>query len=98
MLHGVRRPAVARALQEQVERFLRFSKVPPLLGRQKRPPLDAVPDFLNGRTLRDYQVESLKWHVNNLRAGRNCILGDEMVRPRPEGPRSLEGLGLVIRW
>ena len=41
---------------------------------------DAVPEFLNGRTLRDYQVTSLHWMVANMRAGRNCILGDEMVR------------------
>lgn len=69
------------ALQEQVARFERFSEVPPIRsGRGAAPALDAVPDFLNGRSLRDYQQESLRWHVNNLRASRNCILGDEMVR------------------
>ena len=41
---------------------------------------DAVPAFLNGRALRDYQVESLKWMMGNFRRGHNCILGDEMVR------------------
>lgn len=44
---------------------------------------DAVPAFLNGRALRDYQRESLKWMVGNMRRGQNCILGDEMVRAAP---------------
>ena len=38
-----------------------------------------VPSFLNGRTLRDYQIDSLHWMISNLRKKRNCILGDEMV-------------------
>lgn len=37
-----------------------------------------VPKFCNGRTLRDYQLESLKWLVQNWYGGKNCILGDEM--------------------
>jgi SNF2 family DNA or RNA helicase len=41
---------------------------------------DAVPSFLNGRQLRAYQLDSLRWMVANMRAGRNCILGDEMAR------------------
>lgn len=74
------------ALQEQVERFQRFSKVPAGGRHAGAPaPLAAVPTFLNGRELRDYQLESLRWHVNNLRASRNCILGDEMVRPPLRG-------------
>lgn len=44
---------------------------------------DAVPAFLNGRLLRDYQTESLKWMMGNFRRKRNCILGDEMVRACP---------------
>jgi SNF2 family DNA or RNA helicase len=40
--------------------------------------LSAVPQFENGRKLRDYQVESLKWMSKNWYTGRNCILGDEM--------------------
>lgn len=38
----------------------------------------AVPKFCNGRELRDYQQESLKWMAKNWYAGKNCILGDEM--------------------
>lgn len=37
-----------------------------------------IPTFCNGRTLRDYQVESLKWMIQNWYNGKNCILGDEM--------------------
>ena len=40
-----------------------------------------VPSFLNGRVLRDYQVDSLHWMISNLRQKRSCILGDEMVSP-----------------
>ena len=43
---------------------------------------DVVPSFLNGRQLRDYQRESLKWMMANFRVQKNCILGDEMVRPQ----------------
>ena len=39
-----------------------------------------VPDFLNGRCLRDYQLASLQWMVANWSEGRNCILGDEVRR------------------
>lgn len=41
----------------------------------------AVPDFCNGRALRDYQQRSLEWMVCNRYAPGgplNCILGDEM--------------------
>ena len=70
-----------RPLQKQLARFKRFNKLPASSGRKgKAPALDAVPAFLNERALRDYQLESLRWHVNNLRASRNCVLGDEMVR------------------
>lgn len=40
--------------------------------------LSAVPAFENGRKLRSYQIESLKWMVKNWHASKNCILGDEM--------------------
>ena len=42
---------------------------------------DSVPDFLNGRVLRDYQTVSLHWMMENFRKKRSCILGDEMVCP-----------------
>ena len=42
-----------------------------------------VPSFLNGRALRNYQVDSLHWMISNLRQKRSCILGDEMVSPIP---------------
>lgn len=38
----------------------------------------AVPEFCNGRQLRDYQKVSLQWMVSNWNAGTNCILGDEV--------------------
>lgn len=38
----------------------------------------AVPEFQNGRQLRDYQKESLKWMAANCNAQLNCILGDEV--------------------
>ena len=40
---------------------------------------DSLPDFLNGRVLRDYQTVSLRWMMENFRDNRSCILGDEMV-------------------
>ena len=47
-----------------------------------------VPSFLNGRALRDYQVDSLHWMISNLRQKRSCILGDEMVSPTSPSPMS----------
>lgn len=44
-----------------------------LLGSGK-----GVPDFLNGRKLRDYQLESFKWMVQHALTNSSCILGDEM--------------------
>lgn len=38
----------------------------------------AVPEFLNGRALRPYQLESLEWMAKHWCTGSNCILGDEM--------------------
>jgi SNF2 family DNA or RNA helicase len=70
------------ALQADIAAFQKREKV-----RRKGGPMassqhlsDAVPDFLNGRKLRDYQIESLHWMIQNLRRKINCILGDEMVR------------------
>jgi len=40
--------------------------------------VEALPRFLNDRTLRSYQVEGLKWMVQNWGSSRSCILGDEM--------------------
>lgn len=39
---------------------------------------EGVPTFLNGRTLRDYQVTSFNWMVQHVLKGQNCMLGDEM--------------------
>jgi hypothetical protein len=39
---------------------------------------EALPEFNNGRVLRDYQVESFKWMVQNNLKSQSCILGDEM--------------------
>ncbi|KAL0028186.1 hypothetical protein WJX79_000439 [Trebouxia sp. C0005] len=49
-------------------------------GYKDRKPatVDKVPQFLNGRMLRDYQELSLKWMMNNWGNKTNCILGDEM--------------------
>lgn len=38
----------------------------------------ALPDFCNGRCLRDYQKDSLRWMSTHWYNGQNCILGDEM--------------------
>ena len=40
--------------------------------------LRAVPDFCNGRALRDYQKVSLEWNIRNWSERTNCILGDEV--------------------
>jgi len=47
---------------------------------QSSPEIDVtkVPTFCNGRKLRDYQQDSLKWMIQNWYSGKNCILGDEM--------------------
>jgi chromodomain-helicase-DNA-binding protein 7 len=46
-----------------------------------------VPDFCNGRQLRDYQLQSLEWNIRNWWGNVNCILGDEV-----------RVLGLYIGW
>lgn len=69
--------------QEHVERFLAFSKPPVDTPAPTRPRVShgkkvALPTFLNGRTLRSYQEESLDWMVKHCAVDQNCILGDEM--------------------
>ncbi|KAK9815748.1 hypothetical protein WJX72_008847 [[Myrmecia] bisecta] len=51
---------------------------PPSRARPAAVPNDALPEFQNGRNLRDYQRVSLEWMTNNRNSQRNCILGDEM--------------------
>ena len=65
-------------LQEEITRFERFDKAPRRRPRADDVDGDTVPEFLNGRSLRPYQLVSLAWMVNNWRSRRNCILGDEM--------------------
>ena len=65
-------------MQEEIKRFEQFNAAPRRRPRADDVDGDAVPDFLNGRTLRSYQLVSLAWMVNNWRSRRNCILGDEM--------------------
>lgn len=52
-----------------------------------------MPDFCNGRQLRDYQLLSLEWNVRNWIAQRNCILGDEVGDEEVEQQISRQGLG-----
>lgn len=39
---------------------------------------EGVPEFKNGRVLRDYQVTSFNWMVQHNLKRSSCILGDEM--------------------
>jgi hypothetical protein len=39
---------------------------------------NGMPEFNNGRKLRDYQETSFNWMVQHNLKGENCILGDEM--------------------
>ena len=50
----------------------------PLFPHHAPPALPAVPDFCNGRQLRDYQLQSLEWNIRNWWGNVNCILGDEV--------------------
>ena len=64
------------------------SKIPikekdPFKGRKKPrasewKKLDESPVYLNGNTLREYQLEGLNWLSFSWYNGRNCILADEM--------------------
>lgn len=58
--------------EEKVAKFLKGGGASPQIDVGK------VPTFCNSRKLRDYQLESLKWMVQNWYSGKNCILGDEM--------------------
>ncbi|KAK9833308.1 hypothetical protein WJX81_005199 [Elliptochloris bilobata] len=64
--------------QEQLRLFWKREMVPAKARKAGVPKKDAVPEFLNGRELRDYQLASLQWMMQNRRVSRNCILGDEM--------------------
>ena len=71
----------------KIKAYEEFSKFPtgkdPLKGRKKPRPsdwkkLDESPVYLNGNTLREYQLEGLNWLSFSWFNGRNCILADEM--------------------
>ena len=58
-------------------------KADPFKGRKRPRPsdwkkLDDSPVYLNGNTLREYQLEGLNWLSFSWYNGRNCILADEM--------------------
>ncbi|GMH41988.1 hypothetical protein BSKO_09907 [Bryopsis sp. KO-2023] len=63
--------------QEAIARFRKYCKIPTRRLRHTAP-VSKVPEFQNGRVLRDYQRKSVEWMVNNWDTGINCILGDEM--------------------
>ncbi|KAG2440284.1 hypothetical protein HXX76_004395 [Chlamydomonas incerta] len=76
----------SEADQAAIGRFERF-QVPPRRQagggdgpsmRKLRQKDFELPEFCNGRKLRDYQQVSVRWMVNNFCQSRNCILGDEM--------------------
>ena len=69
--HGRLAPAL---LPLRVHAGLLLHPIDPLLSHCA----PAVPDFLNGRQLRDYQLKSLQWMVANWHQEINCILGDEV--------------------
>jgi hypothetical protein len=90
------RKACAVQDAELVRKFERFSAIP----KPSRPtPPEAlvallqegrgVPEFRNGRTLRDYQVASFKWMVQHNLKGQHCILGDEMGLGKTAQARTL---------
>lgn len=65
-----------------MDKFLEFN-TPPKAGAPTKPKVAhsrkvAVPPFLNGRKLRDYQEASLDWMVKHCAVSQSCILGDEM--------------------
>lgn len=69
-------------MQVKIAQFKQREKPPTTKKRLRedvKEKVDAVPSFLNGRKLRDYQILSLQWMMQNFRAKKNCILGDEMV-------------------
>lgn len=72
--------------QEKLQRFKAMVTKPLPGGAEASPEAlvemlqrgEGVPEFQNGRMLRDYQVASFKWMVQHVLKGQNCILGDEM--------------------
>lgn len=71
----------------KIKSYEEFNKYPtakdPFKGRKKPRPsdwkkLDESPVYLNGNTLREYQLEGLNWLSFSWYNGRNCILADEM--------------------
>ena len=82
---------LCNVVQVEIERFKRFSAAPRRRPRADDVEGDAVPKFLNGRSLRSYQLVSLAWMVNNWRSRRNCILGDEMCASAPSSDPVLQG-------
>ncbi|KAL0045080.1 hypothetical protein WJX82_007731 [Trebouxia sp. C0006] len=67
-------------LKDNMNHVEAFKQREKATGYKDRKPatVDKVPQFLNGRMLRDYQELSLKWMMNNWGNKTNCILGDEM--------------------
>ncbi|BDA49984.1 Chromodomain-helicase-DNA-binding protein 6 [Coccomyxa sp. Obi] len=64
--------------KEAIAAFKKREQPSPLRKGASAARTDVVPSFLNGRKLRDYQRDSLKWMMANFRIQKNCILGDEM--------------------
>lgn len=63
--------------QAHVARLRAFDTMPTTLKTRKADPA-AVPAFNNGRQLRDYQVESLRWMVHCWSKRQNALLADEV--------------------
>ena len=40
--------------------------------------METAPEYLNGNTLRPYQLEGVNWLLFSYYNGRNCLLADEM--------------------
>ena len=66
--------AAYRARQAPTGRTTSAPPPPPPGGWRSADP----PPFRNGRALRDYQLEGMRWLAASAAAGRGCILGDEM--------------------
>ena len=70
-------------LYEEVNRIPPVKERDPFKGRKKPKAsewkkLEESPVYLNGNTLREYQLEGLNWLSFSWFNGRNCILADEM--------------------
>lgn len=77
MVHVIEGPCILA--QEAIAAFKKREQPSALKKGASTARTDLVPSFLNGRKLRDYQRDSLKWMMANFRIQKNCILGDEMV-------------------